>query len=356
MPESRTIIQTPEEFSTFVCNLYQIEPATVADMLYQLKHSGNGQKSSFRNLGVDLSVAQKVMEAEYKITVGGTNVEIRKCIDDSVLLDRTDFVNLRGQIEDAIGEDGKVYDMKKVIKYLAERIPFGSKTFLDFAYQLRTTTNENLTSGGIILPNNVGNYVYKGHDLKSLKNVEITKIVSDITGAECSTLNDTIMGLLPDKDIFGILGTGNNVGYRKGGELINPESGSTVIKTMPNIMGLMGQEQPMQAMIAGGNSHILTPEDNWGIGGVYNVLRPERPVNNSAQVFERAEDDDVLAGNVLMHAAWWYETMIKAISIHAGYSESNPAKLDETGSVIKELRDSGYAVFLNQNTYEPYNL
>jgi hypothetical protein len=334
-------ISTPDQFIRFVERLPEIERVVRKDIQRQLVNSGDGQRSSLKRIEVPRDIALKSLNAETKITIGGTNVEVTK--GDELILPKTDFKQLRESnvpLEDAITKGGLVVDMQAIMESLAKLVT-GYSSFLDFAYPTKYQVNEFGSAGGIILPNNFGSYRYKGHDLGSIRGKEITKIISEITGKSSSTLNDTLMGLLPDYAVLGINGTGKNTGYRKGEFLYNPETGNFSSVHMPNIPGLQGQEQPLQALIAGGNPVIKSPKDYWGIPGVHNVLEPDNLVQNSTEVFERARGGDLLSIAILKNSAWWYEMLVNGIYSYIEV-EKTSENLGEIGSTLQALRKDGY--------------
>jgi hypothetical protein len=342
LAESKPLITTPQQFIEYVERLPEIELAVKEDIKSQLIHSGNGQRSSLKKIEVPYDIALRSLEAETKIIIGGTNVEIFTN-NNEIILPRVDFKEFRGRSENlkmVITEDGRVVDMKIVVQSLAG-LAKNSSVFLDFAYPLKYEPNRYNSAGGTIIHDNFGSYKSKGNDLAALKGQEVTQIISDITGKECSTLNDTIMGLLPNNVVLGINGTGLNFGYLNNGMLTNSESGNLDSEYAPKIIGLRGQGQPLQALIAGGNPIINSPEDNWGIPGVYNALSTNYPVKNSIEVFERAENGDKLSIAILTNSGWWYDMLAKGIYSYLGV-EKTSENLGEIGSTLKALRTDEY--------------
>jgi hypothetical protein len=240
---------------------------------------------------------------------------------------------------EAISIEGKIVNVKLLLDFLASKIKQGDSVFLDFGFPTQSLINKFGLADGLVLKNAKGRFIRKGHDLQHLQDIQIGDYISKIVNAKCSTTNDVIAGLIPDYDIHVIAGTGANFGCRMNNQLINLEAGLVESEFLFRIPNLADGRKNIQAFIAGGPNIILSPEDYWGIPGVYNCLSENLKVQNAKEVFVKAYQEDKLARATLIYAKFLVEIMIESITEH--FEFKNP-KINYTGSVINPLLERNF--------------
>jgi hypothetical protein len=325
-----------QDFLEHVQDLENIRGVLKKDILRQLENRGN-TNSSFSNL---VNSVESVLPKEYFqnfITIGGTFVRIEK--SDEIIFPKTSYCELHSVCPEAVNVEGKIVNAKSLLGFLASKINIGESVFVDFGFPTNPVINSFGLADGLVLKNSKGNFVRKSHDLQNIQGIQIADYVSNIVKAKCSSTNDVIFGLLPDYDIHVISGTGVNIGYRIGNQLINLEGGLSESEFLFKIPSLADGRKNVQAFTAGGPDRILSPADYWGIGGVYNCLSENLKVENAKEVFVNANQSDKLARAVLIYARFLINLMLESVIEHSKIA--NP-KINYTGSVLNPLLMSNF--------------
>lgn len=275
---------------------------------------------------------------ENLVMIGGSNVSILNK-NGEYILPKISFLDLHEICPESLDIGGKIINIIKLFEFLASKIKSGQSVFLDFAYPIRPTINQFGLADGILIPRSSGAFMRKGHNLEHAKDIKLGEYFGGLIGGHCTVVNDTITGLLPDFDINVIVGTGFNIGYRDGANLVNLESSHFYSQYLPLINNLAGDYDGIGLLVAGGPQKILSQNDNWGIPGIYNCLSENKKVTNAKQVFELAQSQDILANTILKLVGLLIESMLDVVAKEI--KNENP-KIQYTGSVIKALLEVDY--------------
>ncbi len=334
------IIKTQADLFNFVDGFADFKELFENDFLFQLVNKGTVDSSLSGLTNQKVSVFD-IESFDNLVMIGGSNVIIIRKNGDLVL-PKISFLDLHQNCPNSINQSGKIINIVSLFEFLGLKIARGESVFLDFAYPILPVINQFGLADGILIPRSSGTFMRKGHNLEHAKDIRLGEYFGKLVGGQCTVVNDTITGLLPDFDINIIVGTGFNIGYRDGSSLVNLEASHFFSQYLPKIQNLAGDYHGIGLLISGGPQRIISDSDNWGIPGIFNCLTVDKKVLSAKEVFDLAKVQDCLAIAILEFVGLFVDSMISVVAKEIRIT--NP-KIQFTGTVINALRERGYITF-----------
>ena len=334
------IIKNKQNLRDYVNNYTSTKELLENDFLFQIVNKGTVD-SSLSGLINHKKNVRFVESFDNLVTIGGSNVSII-AKSGKIIFAKTSFLNLHKICPNSIDQTGKIINIILLLKFLGLRIGRGESVFLDFAYPIQPAVNCFGLADGVIIPRSSGTFMRKGHNLKHARDIMLGEYFGKLIDGQCTVVNDTISGLLPDFDINIVVGTGFNIGYQNGGSLVNLEASHFYSLNLPKIHNLAGDYHGIGLLIAGGPQQIILKNDNWGIPGIYNCLSIDTKVVSAKEVFDLAKIQDGFATLILEFVGILIDSLIGAV---AKEIKVEKPKIQYTGTVIQALREGGYIKF-----------